>query len=79
MGLVGGVADLRGLGGWLRRGRAHLFDLQLIAQISPGDVVGEGLRADELVVGARGRDDVAVARNLPGKARDGASNCGKNR
>lgn len=56
------------------KGKGHLFYLPRVALIGAGDIVGEGLRAGELVVRARGRNDVAVAGDLSGEAGDRAGN-----
>ena len=53
---------------------AYLLDLERVALIRAGDVVGERLRAGEVVVGGGGCHDVAVARELAGEASHGAGN-----
>lgn len=49
-----------------------LLHLPLIALVGAGHVVGQRLRAREVVVGAGRGDDVALAGDLPGEAGDGA-------
>lgn len=53
-------------------GRERLGGLVRVAPVGAGDVVGQGLRAREVVVRARRGDDVAVAGELAGEAGDGA-------
>lgn len=56
-------------------GATYLCDLPLVALVRARTVVRQRLRAGELVVrGGRG-DDVALAGDLAGEARDGAGDC----
>lgn len=64
---VGGLPPVAGTG-W---DGADLFDLVLVSLIGASDVVGEGFRACEFVVGGGGGDYVAVAGYLAGEAGDG--------
>lgn len=63
---------VEGEGGVLVVGRDGFLDLVLVAGVGARAVVGEGLRAGELVVGGGGGDDVALAGDLAGEALDGA-------
>lgn len=68
---VDGEAGILIVGGHL------LGDLQLVALVGAGPVVGERLGADEFVVGGDCRDDEALAANLAGEAGDGTGHCGR--
>lgn len=57
-------------------GRDLLGDLVLVALVGAGPVVGERLRAGELVVRRDGGGDVAVAGDLAGEAGDGPGHYG---
>lgn len=56
--------------------RDFLLDFPFVAVVRTGSVVGERLRASELVVAGWCSDDVAVACYLAGKAGDWAGDCG---
>lgn len=71
-----GEKEVDGEGGVFVVGREFLLNLPGIAGVSAGDVVGEGFWACELVVGGGSGDYEALARDLTGKTRDGASDWG---
>ena len=54
-----------------------LSDFPLIAGVCAGNVVGEGLGACEFMVGRWGGDYVTLTADLPSKAGNGASHCGR--
>ena len=49
----------------------YLFNLELVATVRVFNVVLEGLRTGEVVVGRRGSDNVALTSDLAGKTGDG--------
>lgn len=51
------------------------MDLVHVARVGARSIVGQRLRAHELVVGRRGGDDVAVAGDLPRKPRHRPGHC----
>lgn len=54
--------------GW----QTNLLHLPLVPLVGAGHVVGQGVRAGEVVVAARGGNNVALAGNLAGEAGYGA-------
>lgn len=50
----------------------YLCDLPLVTLVRSGPVIGKGVRAGEVMVGAWGGDDVSVAGDEAGESGDGA-------